>query len=80
MKDLVEKGKYIMEEKEGKIIGTTSLSRLGQKESSEWGKGWLFAGSMENSPMVLGEKTENIGINLVKGADTYGAGNFFGFA
>lgn len=30
--------------------------------------------------MVLGEKTENIGINLVKGADTYGAGNFFGFA
>lgn len=36
-------------------------------ESSEWGKGWLFAGSVENSPMVLGEKTENIGVHLVKG-------------
>ena len=46
-------------------------------ESSEWGKGWLFAGRVENSPLVLGEKTENIGINLVKGADTYGAGNFW---
>lgn len=29
MKDLVEKGEYIMEKKEGTIIGTTSLSRLG---------------------------------------------------
>ena len=79
MKDLVEKGKYIMEKKEGTIIGTTSLSRLGQMEPSEWGKGRLFAGSVENLPMVLGEKTENTGVHLVKGADTYGAGNFFGF-
>lgn len=37
------------------------------------GRGWVFARSTENSFVVIGGKTENMDISLVKWVDRYGA-------
>lgn len=56
--------------KKERITGATSLS------NQEW---WFFSGNTESSSLVIGWKTENMGINLGQWVDRYGAGNLWNF-